>query len=203
MYQDYFFFWSCLFDILYVSYPFTGIYFYRLRKFSSIILLKIFLYILPDFVSFLYLLFIDFIFSLCSRFSGCCVPHVSDLIFSLTKLSISSMMSSVPDSLSHISCILCIRLSSEVPCTNSLILHFQISLSFSFSYWFYFQIWVYSFSSTAYLCFHRFLYRISFSTYCRSVAELLWYTSSWLLLSVFFVSLFVLQVSRHLCFGWL
>jgi len=59
------------------------------------------------------------------RFGLFIVPHISwmlcarvfflDLTFSLTKVSISSIISSMPDILLSIFCILFVRLASEVP----------------------------------------------------------------------------------------
>lgn len=116
MWQEDFLFWSSLFDVLYDSCALIGISFFRLGK-CSMILLKTFS------VSFTWVSSpssIPIIFRLglfmVSQISWkCCVRIFPDLTFSLTEVSIPSIMSLVPEILSSISCILLMRLPSVVP----------------------------------------------------------------------------------------
>lgn len=92
-----------------------------------------------------------------------CDRIVLDLIFSLTKISSSSIRSSMPDILSFLSCILLVGLP-RFP-FKFLNLQFQTFLSLSFLCWFHFhfQVWIY-FIHFLPLCFHRFFKKYLFSS---------------------------------------
>ena len=91
--------------------------FFRLGKFSSMILLNIFSVPLscissPSSIP----IILKFVLFIVSQISWMfCVKNLLDLMFSLTNESISSIVSSAPEILSSISCILLVILVSVVP----------------------------------------------------------------------------------------
>lgn len=96
MFRGYFLFWSSLYTVPYVSCTLIDIFFFRLGTFSSMILLKLFSESLTCFFL--------FSFSLILRLS-----------FYLINVSISSIVSSVPEILSFIFCILLVKFVSVRP----------------------------------------------------------------------------------------
>ena len=109
MCQQEFLFWSSLFGVLKASCMFIGISFFRLEKFSSIILLKIFtdplswessLSSIPIFLRFGLLIVSWTSWMLWVRI----ILHFA---LSLTVVSMFSMVSSAPEILSSISYIIC------------------------------------------------------------------------------------------------
>jgi hypothetical protein len=136
MCQEELLFWSNLFGVLWASCMFMGISFFRVGKFSSIILLKIFTGHLSWKSSFssipIILMFGLLIVSWISWMFW--VMIILYFAFSLIVVSVFSMMSSVPEMLSSISCILLVVLASMAP---DFFLRFSISRVISLCDFFY------------------------------------------------------------------
>ena len=102
-------FWSNLFSVL------TGISFFRLGKFSTMVLLKIFSGLLSSEYSSSISIILRFGLFIVSQIS--CMSYVNflGLTFSLADVSVSFLVSSRPEIVSSTSCIVLVMLVSVVP----------------------------------------------------------------------------------------